>query len=39
VRRLVAEQPDVAQAAVRALAGAVREMIGLAEELSLHRVT
>lgn len=39
VRRLVAEQPDVAQAAVRALAGAVREMVGLAEELSLHRVT
>lgn len=39
VRRLVAERPDVAQAAVRTLAGAVREIVGLAEELSLHRVT
>lgn len=39
VRRLVEERPGVAQAAVGMLAGAVREMVGLAEDLSLHHVT
>jgi CRP-like cAMP-binding protein len=39
VRRLVAERPSVAQAAVRTLASAVREVVGLAEELSLYHVT
>lgn len=39
LRRLIAERPSVAQAAVRSLASTVREMVTLAEELSLHHVT
>ncbi len=39
LRRLIAERPGIAQAVVRELAGALRHLVGLAEDLSFRHVT